>query len=130
MNLVCRYTPEEHELITPTMLEWCKRNLPEPERLFMYRHRQWGTFVLAQWVGPQRTQFVDVMNLGTSLNNFTYERARGLLDMFDPQYANRLKQHLKHVDSSFRHHQTDEVAPISERFHRGRSSKVQIGMGS
>ena len=77
-SLSCQYDPAQHYLMEPELLSWCKRQTSDrrlQEQLFVYRQLEVGTFVIAMWVNGQKGQFIDLVNLGFSLRNFTREMA-------------------------------------------------------
>ncbi len=73
----CRYDRQQHRILHPRMEKYILRQAPANIRgsLFVYYHNLHRTFVIAQWVVPDKA-FVDVMNLGHSLANFGSEEAR------------------------------------------------------
>ena len=131
MNMACPFQSGQHQLISPPMLEWARANCPDKEaakKLFMYRHLQHGTFVIALWV--KEGWFVDILNLGTSLANFTREKAQAFLRQFGPGHTTEaLKEHFREVDSRFRHHETDKSTAYHDRFQRVRSTATRVGYG-
>lgn len=74
---VCKYRRDQHRVIQPRMLNWIKRQVPRGnlrDSLFLYRHLEQGTFVIAMWSQVGKS-FQDIINLGLSLDNFTREVA-------------------------------------------------------
>lgn len=75
----CQYDRRQHRIIHPRLEKWIKRQIPGDEKLrdslFMYFHLFAQNFVIAQWVSYKKA-FVDVINLGGSLNNFNPETAQ------------------------------------------------------
>ncbi|KKL81115.1 hypothetical protein LCGC14_1998020 [marine sediment metagenome] len=71
----CLYNKREHEIIDSEFIQWCKKQLPhdkvERDRLFMYRHKLHGTYVVARWAGEALGVFTDFLNLGKSLATVT-----------------------------------------------------------
>ena len=69
---VCKYRRNQHRVIQPRLLNWIKRQAPKGrlrDSLFLYYQKQVGTFVIAQWVVPERA-FRDVLNIGKDLTLF------------------------------------------------------------
>ena len=79
----CKYDEKQHQILPSEISRWCVRNAPADwkDRLFTYRHRIHGTFVVAVWADKNRRLglFSDVLNLGDSLNNFDHKKADELM---------------------------------------------------
>jgi len=92
----CGFDQKQHELLTNDILDWCHRQASDPEtktHLFMYRHRDEGTFVIGWWMDGDKGDFVDLLNIGYSLANFDDSMAEGfrknLLCPLDPETTRR-----------------------------------------
>ena len=78
LGAACQYKPQQHLLLEPKFLEWCKEQITDESvscQLFVYRQMQEGTFVIGRWIDKPFGLFVDLINLGGSLGNFTREIA-------------------------------------------------------
>lgn len=72
LGTLCKYRRDQHRVIQPRMLNWIKRQVPGGnlrDSLFIYRHLELGTYVIAMWSQIGRS-FQDIVNLGYSLDNF------------------------------------------------------------
>lgn len=113
LGQVCEYRRDQHRVIQHRLLNWIKRQVPRGslrDSLFLYRHNELGTFVIASWSQTGR-KFQDILNLGTSLYNFTWEVAeqfrrsirntstrRELLDYLQQREIDYLKKLQEHND--------------------------------
>lgn len=122
----CRYDRAQHERIDTEIMRWVNRNLPPKiaRSLFLYRHRQAETFVIAQWVDP--CHFVDVINLDKSLSGFDRPTAHWLQHQFaKPLLRSDAVKLLRIAEQGRRRTSTDENRARSERmFHRPKASMV------
>ena len=114
----CIYKESEHELLTPELLYWCKRQTADPElrrRLFVYHQLQVGTFVIAIWLGAPKREFVDLLNVGTSLRNFNRGMAqRFKKNIYKPTSFRDIKHQLVGSDSDYNHAKNDEQASMQD----------------
>jgi len=128
LGMPCQFRPDQHEIIHPPLEDFVMRAVSEQklrDSLFIYRHRLWRTFVIALWVGP--SEFVDVMNLGMSLGNFTRQRAKRLGQALNQstsgkQFAKSLRQHQRDGLSQLQN-ESDEDA---DRFAYRNSTKESV----
>ena len=77
LGQVCEYRRDQHRVIQPRLLNWIKRQVPRGnlrDSLFIYRHLEHNTFVVASWSRRNR-DFQDIINIGLSLDNFTEQVA-------------------------------------------------------
>jgi hypothetical protein len=118
MLFPCVYDKEQHEIINPPLLEWCRRQIPDPAekaRLFVYHHRVHGTFVIARWAKEPRGIFTDFLNLGYSLNNFNREARNEFLSrMFKPLQARTISHALNRGASDYRSHEEEKNDEMKE----------------
>ena len=106
LGAVCQYDRKQHLLLEPSLLEWCKAqssNKNVSNELFVYRQMQVGTFVIGRWVNKSKGLFVDLVNLGYSLGNFT----RGVAQEFRrrllaPITAEQTKKQMTDFSSGYR----------------------------
>ena len=75
----CIYDEKQHEIMTSEVSRWCVRNAPAGwvDRLFTYRHKIHGTFVVAVWADKNQRHgiFSDVVNLGFGWGGFNHAMA-------------------------------------------------------
>ena len=105
LGAVCHFRRDQHMMLEPTFLAWCKDNAPDDvkEELFVYRQLQVGTFVIGRWISKGAGTFVDLINLGTSLANFTQEVAQDFRrQLYIPVTIEQTRKHLQDFDSDFR----------------------------
>lgn len=80
LGMPCLYDSKQHSILGggSEILDWCRRQVPDDmkDKLFLYRHRRYGTFVVARWAAQPKWVFSDILNLGTSLSNFDREKAQ------------------------------------------------------
>ena len=102
----CIYDSAQHEILNPSLLDFCRAQMDtetEKNRLFVYRHKTHGTFVIARWASEPKGVFTDFLNLGFSLGNFDREMAaefrRRLYHGVSPK---EISQALNAAESDFR----------------------------
>lgn len=120
LNMVSFYKPSEHTILGGDLAEFCARLVEDdPQRkrkLFVVRYNKFGTYVIAEWLAEPRDIFVDIMNLGNSLGNFTRAKAYELRKrLFDPITANDTAEHLITQESDHLHQLQDDSAEETER---------------
>ena len=123
LGLVSNYTTDEHTIIGGELSHWLKRLMEgdpiRKGRLFVLRYNQLGVFCICEWLGKPNDVFVDVVNLGKSLQSFTYERAQELRKrVFNPFSAEDMCQMTSQADSDYHHNLNDEDAEETERHER------------
>ena len=66
------YDEKQHEVLESEVGRWCVRNSPPDwkDRLFTYRHKYHGTFVVAVWAKDKYGIMSDVVNLGFGFGGF------------------------------------------------------------
>ena len=66
------FDPKQHEVLESEVGRWCRRNAPADwkDRLFTYRHKYHGTFVVAVWAKDKYGIMSDVVNLGFGFGGF------------------------------------------------------------
>jgi len=129
MNFICPFQHDQHHRIFPEILGWARDNCPDRDaakNLFMYRHKIHQTFVIALWV--KEGWFVDVMNLGMSLGNFTQTSARVFREMFDSEHTvDGFKKQMAKKEYDFNRKQTDLSGNYHDRLQQARSNTTQVG---
>jgi len=129
MNLSCPFRRDQHQIIKPPMASWIKRNCPDPslkDKLFMYRHILYGTFVVALWVKPG--WFIDVLNLGGSLGNFNSLKAHTFIEQFSPAHdIEQMKNTFRKNENTYQHHERARHESNRADLVRSQSSRVTVG---
>ncbi len=132
LGMACFYTPQQHQLLEPPLLDWCRNQTSDEvlkKRLFVYRQLQVGTFVIAQWLDRAKGLFVDTLNLGNSLSNFSREKAQELRRrLLAPVSSSDTKDMMSTVNSNFTHTQQETNEKLSEKNNYNRSTKVSVSM--
>lgn len=127
----CFYKKDVHILIHPPLLRWVKNQIADDnlrESLFCYLQRQYGTFVIGQWIDTSRSMFVDILNMGQSLGSFDRDDAQELLRrLLRPTTVKETKDAMRKGASDWRLQQENENAELSERQERCRDSKITVG---
>lgn len=78
MLIPFEYRRDWHIIIQAPFMHFVKDRFPDKaDHLFLYRHKLWGTFVIAGWVNKDRGRMVDILNLGTT-PDFTREHVKEL----------------------------------------------------
>lgn len=123
LGLVSDYSSDEHTIVGGELSHWLK-NLMEgdpqrKDRLFLLRYNQLEVFCICEWLGKPKDVFVDVMNLGKTIQSFTYVKAQELRKrLFDPLTAEETCQGISQADSDYHHNLQDEDSEESERRER------------
>ena len=124
LGSACQYNPKQHVILKPSFLKWCKDQTSDERvkaELFVYRQMQVGTFVIARWVDKSKGMFVDLVNLGGSLGNFTREVAHEFRRrLLAPVTADFTCRQMKDFDSGWRGDQDEKNAYNHELLLRNR----------
>ena len=124
LSMVSLYIPDEHTIIKGSGIpEWLERLVEDdPKRkgcLFLLRYNELEVFCICEWVGGGNDSFVDVKNLGKSLNNFGRKEAQDLKErLFAPITAEETSKAIVQNDSDFYHNLQDEDLEETERQQR------------
>lgn len=118
--MVSNYNSSEHSIIGGNIADFCARLVEDdPQRkgkLCVIRYNKIRTFVIAEWLAKPRDIFVDTMNLGNSLGNFTRAKADELCKrLFDPISAEVTQNALVEEESDHVHLLQDEAMEETER---------------
>jgi hypothetical protein len=116
----CLYDKKQHEIIPGgDIIAWCRREAPASEkaRLFLYRHRLLGTFVIARWALDRAMGiFTDFLNIGNSLSDFDRRKAGEFLRrMYKPLTAKSISRVIGQANRDFDSAQQDEAEETQER---------------
>ena len=119
-GMVSFYNSDEHTIIGGDIPIFCAglvEHIPGLRgKLFLVRYNRRGTFVIAQWLAGSKDIFVDVMNLGSSLGNFTREKAHELRQrLFAPLSVEEIGEASAKAESDFHHNMQDYNEEEGER---------------
>jgi len=122
-GMVSFYSPREHCIINGEMsrnLRSLTENDPQrKDKLFVVLYMELGNFVIAEWLGKPRDVFVDVMNLGKSLGNFTRGKADELRRrLFAPFSCDETSRFIAENESDYLHGRQDGNEEEKERCER------------
>ncbi len=82
-----------------------------------------AVFCIIEWLSPNKDVFIDMMNLGKSLGNFTRDKATELRRrLYKPITCDETSQFISAGDSDYHHKRQDENAEEEERL-------VKVSMG-
>lgn len=120
LNMTSFYSSKEHTIIGGGVAEFCSRlvsgSFQWENKLFVVRYNELGVFCICEWLGKPFDVFVDKMNLGNSLNNFTRAKVCELRQrLFSPLTAEGTAQALDQEESDYLHQLQDEDQEESER---------------
>ena len=125
IGMPCTFDAGQHAVIHPELEDWIHREIPDRnflDRVFVYRHLLYGTFVIAQWLNRDAGLFIDVMNLGYSLGNFDKEKARTLRsNIMQPITGRQARDCMRKAQDD--HVERRQEADQLERGKRGRLKK-------
>lgn len=109
LGQTCRFDKAQHGLVHCELEDWIKRQVPAGERdlLFIYRHHLHGTFVIGYWV-VLGSLFMDVMNLGHSLANFS----RAMAQKFKRQFGDSMSR--EDMIKELKQHERDRLSGLQQ----------------
>lgn len=123
LGMVSFYNSDEHTILGGEISSWLKRLTDgDPKRknkLFLMRYNKLDVFCIAEWLAGPKDVFVDVLNIGKSLGNFSREKAQELCKrVFKPLSAEETCQAVSQADSDYHHNLNDEDLEETERHER------------
>lgn len=123
LGLVSDYSSDKHTIINGTLSDWLERLMEGDPlrrgRLFLLRYNELEVFCVCEWLGKPKDVFVDVVNLGKTLQSFTLEKANELRrKLFAPISAEETCQAITQTDSNYHHNLNDEDLEETERQER------------
>lgn len=123
LGMTSFFKSQEHTIVQGEIGPFCDRLVEnDPQRrgkLFVVRYNKLGTFCICEWLDKSLGFFVDVMNLGKSLGNFSYRKAQELRRrLFAPLTAEETRRAITGADSDFHHNLQDEDSEETERQER------------
>ncbi len=119
LGMVSFYNRNEHTIIGGELAAWIDR-LTQGDplrrgRLFLVRYNKIGSFVIAEWMGKSKNIFVDVLNLGKSVNLSRVRAGELKRRLFTPHTAEGMVKLTTQADSDYHHAMQDDNAEESER---------------
>jgi len=122
-GMVSFYSPQEHVIIggeiTPFLRRLVEHDPQRKDKLFVVLYSQLGNFVIAEWLAGPKDIFVDVMNLGKSLGNFTHKKAEELRRrLFSPVTCDETSDFIAQNESDYLHSRQDGNEEETERWER------------
>jgi len=123
LGMATNYNSDEHSIIggdiTDFLCRLVENDSQKEGKLFVVRYNKNGVFVIAEWLGRPKDVFVDVMNLGKSLSNFTRQKASELRQrLFAPLTAEETSKQIAMAESNYFHRRQDENEEEEERLQK------------
>lgn len=120
LGTVSNYCSEKHCLIGGEIGCFIAKLAKESKRdLFVVKYIKPQTFVICEWLSPNRDIFIDIMNLGKSLANFDRKKAVELRHrLFAPITCNETSRGIAEEESNYYHGRQDENAEEQERLEK------------
>lgn len=120
LGLVSNYTTKDHTLVGGELMLWLERLVAgDPKRkgrIFLVRYNKLDVYVIAEWLGRPKDVFVDVLNIGKSLSNFSRAKAQELQNrLFNPIGPEETQRAITQAGSDYHHNLQDEDAEETER---------------
>ena len=111
------YDEKQHEVLESEVGRWCVRNSPPDwkDRLFTYRHKYHGTFVVAVWAKEKYGIMSDVVNLGFGFVGFDRAMADEMMRrMWAPMSPQTMAKRIDLESRNYEHIQQDKNEEIKE----------------
>jgi hypothetical protein len=111
------YDEEQHQILESEVGRWCVRNAPVDwrDRLFTYRHKRHGTFVVAVWARDKYGLMSDVVNLGYGWGGFNKAMADELMRrMWAPMSPETMARRIDQSSRDYESIQQDKQGQIKE----------------
>ena len=120
LGLVSNYSSEKHTKIGGEIGAYMSRLANESGRdLAVIRYEELGVFCIIEWMSPNRDIFIDMMNLGKSLGNFTRVKAMELMNrLFKPITCKGTSDFVSKGDSDYHHMRQDWNTEEQERLEK------------
>lgn len=118
LGMVSVYNPDEHTILGGELAAWLNQ-LVEGDplrrgRLFLVRYNKIGSFVIAEWMGKSKNIYVDVLNLGKSINLSRARAGELRRRLFASHTAEGMVKLTTQADSDYHHAMQDENAEERE----------------
>lgn len=120
LGMTSTYNPQEHTIvggeIGPFVERLVEHDSKRRGKLFVVRYNKLETFVVCEWLVKPFDVFVDVLNIGKSLSNFTHEKATELRRrLFAPVTAQATSTAIAQAESDYLHDMQDWNEEEGER---------------
>ncbi|KKN55748.1 hypothetical protein LCGC14_0578970 [marine sediment metagenome] len=120
LGLVSNYKSDEHTIVGGELSLWLNRLVADDRerkgKLFLVRYNELEVYVIAEWLGKPKDVFVDVLNIGKSLGNFTSAEARELRNrLFNPIGSEETKRSMTQTDRDYYSNLQEEDSIETER---------------
>ena len=114
------YDSNKHTRMGGEIGEFVRRLAKRSGRdLGLIRYEELGVFCIIEYLSPRHDVFVDTMNLGGSLANFTREKRMELEKrLFRPLTCEETSRAIAAGDSDYHHSRQDENEEETERLER------------
>jgi len=124
LGMVSVYDGQEHTFIGGEIGQYISRLAKESGRdLAVIRYEKRGVFCIIEFLSPMRDVFVDTMNLGGSLGNFTRDKKNEMeRRLFRPVTCSETAEFIAESESRYLHDRQDgnsEEWELQERRERG-----------
>jgi hypothetical protein len=120
LGCVSQYNRQDHTFIGGEIGHFIKKVAEGSGRdLALIRYEKRGTFVIIEFVSPNRDVFIDIQNLGRSLANFTRAKKDELLRrLYKPMTCDEVSRFITDGESRYLHDRQDDNAEEWEREER------------
>lgn len=126
LGMSIQYNERDHSIIDGDISDFVSRlsdsEIGTQRKLFVVRYNKLRVYVIAEWLhGKKNGCFVDIMNLGNSLSNFTKQKADELRRrLYAPDTAASTASFIRQSNSDHLHQLQDEDSEEGERLERCR----------
>ncbi len=131
LGLACPYSPVYHQIKDHDVIQWVKRQCTDRtlrSLLFLYRHAQYRTFVIALWESDSHRAFVDVLNMGLT-PILTRDAAESLRrNLFAPTCSRDIAHQGAQAYSDYLHELQDEGEEVTDRTMRNYNGRIRVAV--
>ena len=108
--MVSNYSSDKHTKVGGEINAYVSRLAKESGRdLAVICYEELAVFCIIEWMSPNRDVFIDLLNLGKSLANFTRAKAAELQQrLFKPITCDETSKFISKGDSDFHHGRQDD----------------------
>ena len=120
LGCLSTFKRQDHIFIGGDIGQFVKRLAEDTQRdLAIIRYNRVGTFVIIEFMSPNRDVFIDIMNLGRSLANFTRDKKDELLRrLYKPISCNETSRFISDGESDYFHSRQEDNEEETERLER------------
>lgn len=117
LGMISNYSKDKHTKVGGEINAYVSRLAKESGRdLAVICYEKLEVFCIVEWMSPNRDVFIDTMNLGKSLANFTRAKATELRHrLFAPVTCQETSEFISKGDSDYHHERQDGNAEEGER---------------